>query len=95
MKLTKMSTFLFPEIDCYNRYNNGTNYLNNISKTTSGKPCLNWKEVDSPYIDLHENHTYCRNPLPKEVDRPYCYTGAEFEFSVCIIPVCGTVYYKR
>ncbi|XP_063419779.1 beta-2-glycoprotein 1-like [Mytilus trossulus] len=76
------------EVTCYNKYNHGQNYVGNVSKTVSGKPCLNWKVVNSAYINLHEKHTYCRNPLPREAYRPWCYTGAHFEFSKCIIPVC-------
>lgn len=82
---------MITEATCYNKYNRGEHYVGNVSKTLSGKPCLYWKEFNSPYVKLHENHTYCRNPLPREVDRPYCYTGANFQFSKCIIPVCGTV----
>ncbi|XP_052097139.1 plasminogen-like [Mytilus californianus] len=79
------------EVTCYNKYNHGQNYVGNVSKTFSGEPCLNWKVVNSPYANYHENHTYCRNPLPSHIDRPFCYTAAGFKFSKCIIPVCGTV----
>ncbi|XP_052097034.1 receptor-type tyrosine-protein phosphatase T-like isoform X7 [Mytilus californianus] len=76
------------EVNCYNKYNRGQNYVGNVSKTLTGEPCLNWKVYNSRFVDLHENHTYCRNPLPSEVDRPFCYTGAGFVFEKCIITVC-------
>ncbi|CAC5356338.1 PTPRT [Mytilus coruscus] len=76
------------EINCYNRYTKGSNYLRNISKTT-GVPCLKWNMVHSPSVNYHEDHNYCRNPLPSEVDRPFCYTrAADFDFEKCDIPVC-------
>lgn len=87
-----MSSFLISEINCYNKYTNGSNFLRNISKTISGDPCLNWKLVNSSYANYNEDHNYCRNPLPREVDRPFCYTRAsDFDFRKCDIPICGKV----
>ncbi|XP_063419769.1 receptor-type tyrosine-protein phosphatase kappa-like [Mytilus trossulus] len=76
------------EVTCYNKYNRGQNYVGNVSKTSTGQTCLNWKEVNSPHVKLHENHTYCRNPQPENIDKPFCYTGAGFAYSECIITVC-------
>ncbi|CAG2231071.1 PLG [Mytilus edulis] len=45
--------------------------------------------VNSPLFNYHEDHNYCRNPLPSEVDRPWCYTRAsDFKFGFCDIPIC-------
>ncbi|XP_071163542.1 receptor-type tyrosine-protein phosphatase alpha-like isoform X10 [Mytilus edulis] len=77
------------EVTCYNKYNRGENYVGNVTKTLSGAPCLNWKEVNSPHVKIHENHTYCRNILSSGVEQPFCYTSkTDFGFSKCIIPVC-------
>ncbi|CAG2249936.1 PLG [Mytilus edulis] len=83
---------LAKEIDCYNRYNKGIHYAGHISKIPSGLPCLKWSKVNvHPNHNYTEDHNYCRNPLPSEVDSPYCYTTKEFGFEKCIIPVCGKV----
>ncbi|XP_052097093.1 receptor-type tyrosine-protein phosphatase S-like [Mytilus californianus] len=78
------------EVDCYNRYNKGINYIGNISKIPSGKPCLKWSEVvKHPSHNYREEHNFCRNPLPSAVDRPYCYkAGNKWAYEKCIIPVC-------
>ncbi|VDI21199.1 Hypothetical predicted protein [Mytilus galloprovincialis] len=77
------------EIDCYNRYNKGIHYAGHISKIPSGLPCLKWNGVNiHPLHNYTEDHNYCRNPLPSQVDSPFCYTTKEFAFEKCIIPVC-------
>lgn len=80
------------EINCYNKYTKGSNFLGNISITIIGDVCLNWNMVNSPAVNYHEGHNYCRNPMPSEVDRPFCFTRAsDFKFGVCDIPICGKV----
>ncbi|CAG2198634.1 unnamed protein product [Mytilus edulis] len=75
-----------------NGYNKGINYAGHISKIPSGLPCLKWSEVNThPYHNYREDHNYCRNPLPSEVNMPYCYTTKYFGFEKCVIPVCGKV----
>ncbi|CAG2219381.1 PLG [Mytilus edulis] len=75
---------------CYNRNSSGSKYNGTISTTMSGRTCLNWKSVNSPFVSFHENHNFCRNPN-SFLMKPWCYTDADrYRFEFCNVPLCGT-----
>ncbi|XP_063448339.1 plasminogen-like [Mytilus trossulus] len=77
--------------DCYSKDNNGITYTGTVNVTTNNHNCLNWRTVASPYVPYDENNMFCRNP--NGFKKPWCYTGAGFQFDYCDIPVCDVDCY--
>ncbi|CAC5384319.1 HMCN [Mytilus coruscus] len=76
-------------VTCYNRYNKGLTYNGTVNVTVNGNPCKNWKIYHSQYANYSEDNNYCRNPLPNEISKPWCYIGDNYLFTVCNISACG------
>lgn len=77
------------DVDCYNKDNNGSTYIGTVNIASNNQTCLNWRTVSSPYVTYDKNNAFCRNP--NGFKKPWCYTGAGFQFSYCNISVCGTL----
>lgn len=78
---------------CYDRISRGSTYTGTKTTTISGRTCLNWRSVNSPYVMFHENHNNCRNPNG-DLIKPWCYTEAKsYRFEFCNVPICGTIFH--
>ncbi|XP_076108849.1 uncharacterized protein LOC143076840 [Mytilus galloprovincialis] len=80
------------DVDCYNKDNNGSTYIGTVNIASNNQTCLNWRTVSSPYVTYDKNNAFCRNP--NGFKKPWCYTGAGFQFSYCNISVCDVDCYN-
>ncbi|CAG2204205.1 PLG [Mytilus edulis] len=80
------------DVDCYNKDNNGSTYIGTVNIASNNQTCLNWRTVSSPYVTYDEKNAFCRNP--NGFKKPWCYTGAGFQFSYCNISVCDVDCYN-
>ena len=67
---------------CYR--NKGTDYYGKVSKTKSGKKCLDWNSIASLRYSNVE-HSYCRNY--DNMEAPWCFVDQQTK-ELCDIPQC-------
>ena len=85
--------------DCVEWGSRGENYRGNVSQTISGRTCQFWSQ-QTPHqhgLDTEEkrekygvgDHNFCRNPVPDEGSRPWCFTtDKSFHWEYCDVPAC-------
>jgi len=74
----------------------GRDYRGTVNVSASGRPCAPWP---ADLIDrrggtgIESAHTFCRNPAPGRLDRPWCYVGPSADSSqaeLCNIAACAS-----
>jgi hypothetical protein len=79
--------FIFPDINCINSANNGTNYKGTVNTTVSGNHCIAWTFGQ---INYNYDHNYCRNP--DYSSKPWCYADiTDHPRQECNITYCGMI----
>ena len=75
------------------RTKRGTEYLGNVSTSTTPNQCVPWKRHQSNNLTGSDEETfnYCRNPTSSTSIKPFCYVEIENQVvpELCSIPFCG------
>lgn len=81
---------------CPDCFYDSTQYMGIVSTTITGKPCLNWADLDPnmqglPYGSATLADNMCRDPVGRGF--PWCFTSSSREWEFCHVNYCQECFY--